>query len=192
MIYCFFIYFSTLRIIGGKYSGKIIKAPKGFNSRITTDMAKEALFNMIGSNFYFDELTILDMFAGSGNISYEFLSREVKHIYLIEKDYKNFKFISANVKQLASKLDYTLIKGDCFKKIPLLAEEGVKTDLVFADPPFAAKFIQEIPDFVFGSGILKEDGWLILEHDKRNDFSKHLLLKDKRKYGGVMFSIFYK
>ena len=181
-----------MRIIGGKYSGKIIKDPKGFNSRITTDMAKEALFNMLDSNFYFEELTVVDMFGGSGNISYEFLSRGVEKLYVIEKDFKNFRFISSNIKQLADKESYSLIKGDCFKKIPALAGEGVKADLVIADPPFAAKFIETIPDFVFESGILKDDGWLILEHDKRNDFSKHPLLKDKRKYGGVLFSIFYK
>jgi 16S rRNA (guanine966-N2)-methyltransferase len=181
-----------LRIIGGKYSGKIVKDPKGFNSRITTDMAKEALFNMLDSNFYFDSLTVVDMFGGSGNISYEFLSRGVAKLYVIEKDYKNFRFISSNIKQFAEKERFSLIKGDSFKKIPNLVAEGVKADIVFADPPFAANFIHTIPDFIFDSGILKDEGWLILEHDKRNDFSAHKLLRDKRKYGGVLFSIFYK
>jgi len=178
-----------LRIIGGKYSGLVIRDPKGFNSRITTDRAKEALFNIINSNFYFEDIAVLDMFGGSGNITYEFISRGVKSIVVIEQNVKNFKFIASNLKLLKAKSNVKIVKGDALKKIYDLQDEGYKFDLIFADPPFAAKFVGELPSIVFDSGVLSAGGWLIIEHDKSNSFSSHPHLIDERNYGGVHFSI---
>ncbi len=181
-----------MRIIGGKYAGQVIKDPKGFNSRITTDRAKEALFNILNSNFYFEEIKVLDMFGGSGNITYEFLSRGVKQIVVIEQNVKNFRFISANVKMLGEKEQVRLIKGDALKKIYDLKKEGFRFDLIFADPPFAAKFLKDLPGLIFDLDMLADEGWLILEHDKSHDFSSHPFWVEQRNYGGVLFSIFEK
>ncbi len=181
-----------MRIIGGKYAGQVIKDPKGFNSRITTDRAKEALFNIINSNFYFEDIRVLDMFGGSGNISYEFLSRGVEHLVVIEQNAKNYKFIASNIKMLKAGNAVKLIKGDALKKIRELREDGNRFDLIFADPPFAAKFVKDLPDLIFELDILSDEGWFILEHDKSNDFSANPFLVDKRNYGGVLFSIFEK
>ena len=181
-----------MRIIGGKYAGLIVKDPKGFNSRITTDRAREALFNIINSNFHFDKMVVLDMFGGAGSITYEFLSRGVKKIVVIEQNIRNFKYILSNVKKLNELNRVNLIRGDALKKIKDLREQADKFDLIFADPPFDAKFVNKLPDIVFASDILKDDGWFVLEHESGKSFENHSFWFDKRNYGGVMFSFFCK
>ncbi len=185
MIYFCITKLIQLRIIGGKYKGRVISNPKGFNSRITTDRAKESLFNILNNDFYFEDISVLDMFAGSGNITYEFASRG-SDVIAIEKNYKNYTFISSNIKKLGL-TNVKLLKGDCFNKTTTLLQ---KFDIIFADPPFSADFISQIPDFVFNNQLLKKYGILIVEHDKRNSFSSDIKLYDVREYGGVKFSFF--
>ena len=174
-----------MRIISGQYKGHRFPVRKGFTSRPTTDFAKENIFNIIENSFDISELRVLDLFAGTGSISYEFASRgaAVDHI---EKDYKSMAFIKKNI----AELKITGIKpyiADVFKHIKRIDSAY---DIVFADPPFMLKNIDELPELIFEYGLVQEQGWLILEHSDKYSFSSHEHFKELRKYGSVHFSIF--
>ena len=160
--------------------------PKGFNSRVTTDRAKEALFNILHSNFDFAKLKVLDLFAGSGSISFEFISRGVVDIMAVEKNYHNV----VSVKNAADKLKMSLpvIKGDVLKVIERFA--GQQFDIIFADPPFKADFVGDFPNLLLSNQLLSPDGWFILEHDDNLSFNENPKCFDVRRYGGVNFSFF--
>jgi len=175
-----------LRIVSGKYKGRIIKPPKNFRARPTTDFAKENLFNILNNNFDFSEVTVLDLFSGTGSISYEFVSRGSQYVVSIEKNFKHQAFIKKTIDDFGFTQIKT-IKTDAFRYIKTCNEQF---DIIFADPPYDLKDLESIPDFIFEQEILKENGWLILEHGDKTDFSKHEKFKEQRKYGGVNFSIF--
>jgi len=175
-----------LRIVSGKYKGRIIKPPKNFRARPTTDFAKENLFNILNNNFDFSEVTVLDLFSGTGSISYEFVSRGSQYVVSIEKNFKHQAFIKKTIDDFGFTQIKT-IKTDAFRYIKTCNEQF---DIIFADPPYDLKELESIPDFIFEQEILKENGWLILEHGDKTDFSKHEKFKEQRKYGGVNFSIF--
>lgn len=175
-----------MRIISGTHKGKAIVAPKNLPVRPTTDFAKEALFNILENNFNIDELDVLDLFSGTGNISYEFASREAKSITSVDQNFNCYNFIRRTAKELQF-LAISVIKADVFK---FLYNHKKQYDFIFADPPYDLKNIDEIALFVFQFKLLKEDGWLIVEHDKRTDLSKHPNFSQLRKYGNVNFSVF--
>ena len=175
-----------MRIVSGKYKGRIIKPPKNFRARPTTDFAKENLFNILNNNFDFSEVTVLDLFSGTGSISYEFVSRGSQYVVSIEKNFKHQAFIKKTIDDFGFTQIKT-IKTDAFRYIKTCNEQF---DIIFADPPYDLKELESIPDFIFEQEILKENGWLILEHGDKTDFSKHEKFKEQRKYGGVNFSIF--
>ncbi|HIE15890.1 MAG TPA: methyltransferase domain-containing protein [Bacteroidales bacterium] len=175
-----------MRIIRGKNKGQVFQLPKGFKSRVTTDRAKEALFNILHSYFDFESIKVLDLFSGTGNISFEFISRGVIDVIAVEKNYHNVVAIKKNAENL--KMSLPVIKGDVFKIIKRF--DGQQFDIVFADPPFKADFIANFPDFFFSYDLLSNDGWFILEHDKHLTFKKHPKCFDVRHYGGVNFSFF--
>jgi len=175
-----------LRIVSGTYKGRIIKPPKNFRARPTTDFAKENLFNILNNNFDFSEVTVLDLFSGTGSISYEFVSRGSQYVVSIEKNFKHQAFIKKTIDDFGFTQIKT-IKTDAFRYIKTCNEQF---DIIFADPPYDLKDLESIPDFIFEQEILKENGWLILEHGDKTDFSKHEKFKEQRKYGGVNFSIF--
>ena len=175
-----------MRIISGQYKGKRIPVPKHFNARPTTDFAKENLFNILNNYFDFNEINVLDLFGGTGSISYEFASRGCPEIDLVENNYKTYNFI----KQVIEKLNlYTInpVKSDVFRYIKNCIK---KYDLIFADPPYNLQQINVIPDIIFEYKLLKDRGWFIFEHSKKQDFSSHPFYLEKRVYGGVNFSIF--
>lgn len=174
-----------MRIVSGRFKGKTF-TPKGFNARPTTDFAKEGLFNILINNFDLEEIEVLDLFAGTGSISFEFASRGAKRIDLVELNFNHLKFISSVIKELGLKQIHT-IKGNAFQFIKACS---YKYDLVFADPPYELEGIDTIPDLVFERGILKEDGWLILEHSKNYNFETHSQFVQERHYGSVHFSFF--
>ncbi len=175
-----------MRIISGKNRGQVFSLPKGFKSRVTTDRAKEALFNILHSNFDFETLKVLDLFAGSGSISFEFISRGVVDIIAVEKNYRNVIHIKNTADRL--KMSLSVIKGDVLKIVEQLA--GQQFDIIFADPPFEAKFAGNLPSIFLASGLLVAGGWFILEHDNRFLFKEDSLCFDVRNYGGVNFSFF--
>jgi len=175
-----------MRIVSGILKGRRITPPKNFKARPTTDFAKENLFNILSNNFDFTELSVLDLFSGTGSISYEFASRECTKVISVESNFKHQAFIRNTIKELdlAQVKSY---KSDSFRYVKSCRE---KFDIVFADPPYELKTIETIPDFIFEHNILKEKGWLIVEHGDKTNFGKHKGFKEIRKYGGVNFSIF--
>lgn len=179
-----------MRIIGGKYKHKRFDVPRSFKARPTTDFAKESLFNIL-TNVYVDfdeELTALELFGGTGSIGLEFVSRGCSKVVSVEKDYKHFQFLLKTARELNDRA-WIPVHADVFKYIQ---RSPSKFNIVFADPPYALDKIKDIPDLVFANDLLEDDGLLIVEHGKDNDFSSHPLLIDHRTYGSVNFSFFRK
>jgi 16S rRNA (guanine966-N2)-methyltransferase len=178
-----------MRIISGKLKGRRLRAPKNLPVRPTTDMAKEALFNIINNSYYFDSITVIDLFSGTGNISYEFASRGTQNIYAIDANYNCIKYISTTAKELD--LEINTFKSDVYKFID---KTSLQADIIFADPPYdfeVEKFL-EIVDTVFSKNLLKEEGVLIIEHSKQTDLSTHEKHSYDKRYGGNVFSFFDK
>ena len=175
-----------MRIVSGIYKKRHIKPPKNFRARPTTDFAKENLFNILNNNFNFSELTVLDLFSGTGSISYEFASRECISVISVESNFRHHAFIKKTINELGLN-QVKAIKSDAFRYVKWCKE---KFDIVFADPPYDLKEIESIPDFIFEHQILNKNGWLIVEHGDKTNFSKHAGFVEIRNYGGVNFSIF--
>lgn len=176
-----------MRVITGKYKGRHFDVPKSFKARPTTDFAKENLFNVLRQYVDFDEApTALDLFAGTGSITLELLSRGCDRVVCIEKDPLHFRFIKSFIDYLQD-LSAVPVRGDVFKYIEQCREQY---DIIFADPPYVLKEIPELPDMILERNLLKEDGVLILEHGKDNDFSQHPRFVEHRSYGSVNFSFF--
>ena len=176
-----------MRIISGKYKGRRFNAPKNLPTRPTTDMAKEALFNILNNNYYFEELSVFDLFAGIGSISLEFASRGSTQITSVDKHYGCIQFISNIAKEFD--LDITTLKSDVFK---FLENTKLTADIIFADPPYAFSDDQFalIPELIFERQILNKNGLLIVEHAKHTDLSGLNHFNYIKKYGGSAFSFF--
>lgn len=175
-----------MRIVSGTCGGRLIHPPKNFRARPTTDFAKENLFNVIASNFDLEELTILDLFSGTGSISYEFASRGALSVTSVEIDQVHQQFIIATI----DKLKLNNIRPMRMNAFVFLKSCKLSYDIIFADPPYDLDGIDVIPDKVFEKGMLNPSGWLIFEHSKAKDFSSHPHFIQKRVYGSVNFSIF--
>lgn len=176
-----------MRIISGKYKSKRISAPKNLPVRPTTDMAKESLFNILNNLYYFDSITVLDLFSGTGNISYEFASRGTETIYAVDAHFGCIKFINQIAKELD--VDITTFKSDVYK---FLEKTSLKSDVIFADPPYdfeASQFLK-IADLVFEKELLNEEGTLIIEHSKHTSLTEHPKFSYEKRYGGNVFSFF--
>ncbi|MCX7549426.1 16S rRNA (guanine(966)-N(2))-methyltransferase RsmD [Xanthomarina sp. F2636L] len=176
-----------MRIVSGQYKGRRITAPKKLPTRPTTDMAKEALFNILNNQYYFDDVSVLDLFAGTGNISYEFASRGTTNITCVDQDYGCIKFINETARSFEMPLQ--TIKSDVFK---FLEKNTQKAHIIFADPPyeFSDEDFIKIPELVFKNNLLEENGVLIVEHSKHTNLSKVENFSYSKSYGGNMFSFF--
>ncbi len=176
-----------MRIISGKYKGRRIFPPKGLPVRPTTDMSKEALFNVLNNHFSFEGLKILDLFAGTGNISFEFASRGSTPITSVDADFGCVKFI----KQVATEYDFNIAatKSDVFK---FLERNNATYDIIFADPPYALdqKTFEKIVLLVFEKNMLHEDGMMVIEHSKYTKLDHLIYFSFKKSYGGSIFSFF--
>ena len=173
-----------MRIIGGRNKGRHIIAPQSLPVRPTTDLGKESLFNILNNYFYFDRITVLDLFAGTGNITLEFASREALSVIAVDNHHGCADFIKKNV----AKLEYDnvmVIKGDAFQFTERCRQQF---DVIFADPPYDLEGIEKIVDNVFEKQLLKPEGWLIMEHSRDYDFSQHPKFYEHRKYGKLNFS----
>jgi 16S rRNA (guanine(966)-N(2))-methyltransferase RsmD len=176
-----------MRIIGGEYGGRKIKPPANMpHTRPTTDIAKEGLFNIFENNLELSQLKTLDLFGGTGSISYELASRGVKDLTIVEKDPKMHAFIQSTV-GLFPGHQFQVIRMDVFSFIR--QREG-KFDLIFAGPPYALSNIDELPVEIFKHGLLNENGRFVLEHTPRNDYQKFPNFRTCRNYGTTLFSIF--
>ena len=175
-----------MRIIGGKYKGRIFRPNKMFKARPTTDVAKEGLFNILENRYYFSDKTVLDLFSGTGSIAYEFLSRGCRNATLVENNYIHYRFILDVLENLKVE-NATTFKSDVFKFLKTCPQ---KFDFIFADPPFDLNRFEEVPDTVLDSDVLAEGGLFILEHPREFQFLKHKYFKEIRNYGKVNFSFF--
>lgn len=179
-----------MRIIGGKYKHKRIDVPSSFKARPTTDFAKESLFNIL-HNVYVDfdsAPTVLDLFAGTGSISLEFLSRGCGRVVSVEKDYKHYQFLQRTCRQLGDKA-WMPLHADVFKYVQ---RASTQFDIIFADPPYALENLADIPSAVFGANLLAPDGIFILEHGKDYSFENDPHFLEHRNYGSVNFTFFQK
>ena len=176
-----------MRIITGIYKGRHFDIPRAFKARPTTDFAKENIFNVLSGYLDFDDATALDLFSGTGSITFELLSRGCRQVVSVELDREHHRFITDCLKKLGTDACLPL-RGDVFRFIKTCRNQF---DFIFADPPYALKELPEIPDLIFEKGLLKEGGVFVFEHGKDHDFSQHSHFVEHRSYGSVNFSIFH-
>ncbi len=176
-----------MRIIGGEHGGRKFNPPaKMPYTRPTTDIAKEGLFNVLQHKLDFEKLKTLDLFGGTGSISYELASRGVKDLTIVEKDVTMYEFIKKTAKELRIE-NINMVKMDVFKFIERCTD---KFDLIFAGPPYALATIDELPRLIFEKQLLNKNGWFILEHTPRNDYKTFPYYTSERNYGTTIFSTF--
>jgi len=176
-----------MRIISGKYKGRRISPPKNLPVRPTTDMSKESLFNILNNRLEFEGLKVLDLFSGTGNLSYEFGSRGAGQIVAVDADMGCIKFI----KQTASEFEFNIsaIKSDVFK---FLKGHKASYDVIVADPPYhmeQQKF-EELVSLIFENELLQEDGIMIIEHSKYTKMEHTTNFSFNKKYGGSIFTFY--
>ena len=176
-----------MRIISGIHGGRRISPPSNMPyTRPTTDIAKEGLFNVLQNNLDIEELKTLDLFGGTGCISYELASRGVQDVTIVEKDTSMYDFIKKTSAQLVFE-NFKVVKADVFKFIENTTEQY---DFIFAGPPYALGTIDELPKKIFSLKLLTPKGWFVLEHTPRNNYKKFEGYKTERNYGTTIFSIF--
>ena len=176
-----------MRIISGTYGGRRIQPPANMpHTRPTTDIAKEGLFNILQNKLDFEELTTLDLFGGTGCISYELASRGVPDLTIVEMDNKMYDFIKKTAEELKLE-NFKVIKSEVFNFINSCAN---KYDFIFAGPPYGLTSIDDLPLRIFENGLLNNGGRFILEHTPRNDYRKFDHYVSERNYGTTIFSTF--
>jgi len=175
-----------MRIISGQFKGRRLQVPTNITARPTTDFAKEGLFNLLNNRIDFEDIDMLDLFAGTGSIGIEFISRDAKSVISVEQNERHCAFI----RKVCSELKITnlsLIKTDVFKFIDTCHSQF---DMIFADPPYELEQLARIPDLIFTKKLLKEEGLFVLEHSSKNNFEQDPHFVDHRNYGNVNFSFF--
>jgi 16S rRNA (guanine(966)-N(2))-methyltransferase RsmD len=176
-----------MRIISGSHKGRHISPDKNFTARPTTDFAKENLFNVLNNYVEIADALVVDLFSGTGSISYEFASRGAREVIAIELNYKHYVFIKKTAEQLGFK-NIKVYKNDAFDGCQKL--RGKKFDIIFADPPYQLPTIADVPSAIFDNELLSADGIAIIEHPASTDYSSHPFFFEKREYGSVNFSLF--
>lgn len=177
-----------MRIISGQLKGRTITPPRNLRARPTTDFAKENLFNVLQNLIDIEKCDVLDLFSGTGSISYEFCSRGAKSVTSVEINAVHHNFIRKTAQELGLKNLYA-VKANAFLYLKSCPKQF---DLVFSDAPYDLEQAEEIIPLVLESQILKEDGIFIFEHSKEKNFSNHPLFWQLRSYGSVQFSFFKK
>jgi 16S rRNA (guanine966-N2)-methyltransferase len=176
-----------MRIISGVHGGRRISPPANMPyTRPTTDIAKEGLFNVIQNNLEIEDLKTLDLFGGTGCISYELASRGCADLTIVEKDNKMHDFIK-KTSALLQFQNFKVVKSDVFKFMDSCNQQF---DFIFAGPPYALSNIDDIPKIVFDKKLLLHGGWFVLEHTPRNDYKKFDHYRSERNYGTTIFSVF--
>ena len=177
-----------MRIISGKFRGRAINPPKNLRARPTTDFAKENLFNILTNLIDFEECTVLDLFAGTGSISYEFASRGVKSVTAVEINAVHHNFIRTTARDLGADNIFA-VKANVFLYLKSCPK---RFDVVFSDAPYDLEGVEDVVDLVLSGEILAEDGIFIFEHSEKYNFENHPFFWQSRSYGSVQFSFFKK
>ena len=175
-----------MRIITGIYKGRHFDIPRTFKARPTTDFAKENIFNVLMQYVDFEDAQALDLFSGTGSISLELVSRGCRQVVSVELDRDHHRFIQECLKKLNTD-KCVPIRGDVFRFLKSCKQQY---DFIFADPPYALKELQQIPDIIFERQLLTEEGLFVFEHGKDYDFSNHPHFLEHRSYGSVNFTLF--
>ena len=166
----------------------MIRPPANLPVRPTTDFAKTALFNILNNYFDLEAVKVLDLFAGAGSISYEFISRNAASVTAVDEDFHCISFIKKIIAEMKMK-NFQCIRSDVFK---FIKHGGQQYNIIFADPPFSLEESDILPDLIFENNLLKDEGWLIVEHQSKRILKSNLKLFDVRKYGNCAFSMFKK
>lgn len=175
-----------MRIVSGSFRGRRLNPPANLPVRPTTDFAKESLFNVLNNIIDFESLDVLDLFSGTGSISFEFVSRGAAQVISVDSNARCIEFIRKTA--LAWEIaNLEVVRADVFR---FLKHGWKKADLIFADPPYDLPDINKIPDLVTGSGILRPSGLFVMEHSSRNTFRDQPLFMQQRQYGSVNFTFF--
>ena len=177
-----------MRIVSGKYKGRHFDIPKNFKARPTTDFAKENLFNILNNMIDFEECDVLDLFAGTGSVSYEFASRGANSVTSVEINAVHHNFIRTTAKSLGADNIFA-VKANVFLYLKSCPKSF---DIVFSDAPYDLEGLDQVVDLVLGENILKDDGIFIFEHSDKYNFENHPLFWQSRSYGSVQFSFFKK
>ncbi|HMQ50319.1 MAG TPA: RsmD family RNA methyltransferase [Saprospiraceae bacterium] len=178
-----------MRIIGGQFKGRRFNPPAdNWPTRPTTDFAKEGLFNILQNHFDFEDMKVLDLFGGTGNHSYEFISRGCMDVTYVDKFGPCVAFAQKTAQQLGIEGHIKIIRADVFKFVPTI--RGIQFDYIFAGPPYALPLIDAIPDLILNHQLLKPEGWLVLEHNPNHNYQTHPNYFQERNYGKTIFSFF--
>lgn len=175
-----------MRIITGLYKGRHFDIPRTFKARPTTDFAKENIFNVLNAYVDYDDTRALDLFAGTGSISLELLSRGCEHVVSVELDRDHAAFISQCIGKIGAE-NHTLIRADVLR---FIKSHMQPFDLIFADPPYQLPELHTLPDRIINSGLLSPHGLLVFEHGAKDSFTDHPCFLEHRAYGSVNFSLF--
>ena len=175
-----------MRIIAGNLRGRRLNPPQNLPVRPTTDMARESLFNILGNYVDFDECSVMDLFAGTGAVSFEFISRGAREVTSVDINAQCIDFIKQTANQFGVG-NLHAVRADVFD---LLKRANRRFDIVFADPPYAVEALATLPDLVFDRGVLTDDGIFILEHPREYSFEEHPHFWQHRAYGKVNFTFF--
>ena len=177
-----------MRIVGGLYRSRRFSPPKFFKARPTTDFAKEGLFNLVENRIELEDKKALDLFSGTGSISYEFMSRGCNYVMAVDNSAKYLSFVEKTAKLLNP--DEKILRTYKANVFTLLKKLNLDYDIIFADPPYETDKLETIPDLIFNNDTLKKDAIVIIEHSSINNFSQHPHFQEKRVYGKVNFSFF--
>ena len=176
-----------MRIVGGEFGGRRFNPPARIPARPTTELAKEGLFNMLSNSMDMEGIKTLDLFGGTGSISYELASRGAADLTLVERDPGTIDFIKKTAAALAITDKLHIIRGDVFK---FMKQSTDQYDFIFAGPPYALLNIDELPLLVFEIKMLLAGGTFVLEHTPRNDYQQHSNFERMKNYGTTVFTFF--